>query len=314
VFLYREVIKVDPGRFEKFIRAKKSHYLPTVFSEEEVMQILGALKGVPKVIAALLYGAGLRLNECLSLRVNNIDFGRGQIMIRNGKGDKDRVVPLPKSLIAPLRFLIARIKVIHEQDLKNGFGSVYLPYALERKLRGADKRIEWQFVFAASKISRCPRTGVRRRHHLYETVMNHHLRKAVTILGLTKRATCHSFRHSFATHLIERGTDVRTVQELLGHKDIKTTMIYLHVATKRLANLTSPLDRIVGSGDLNPVPTGSVTNRINSSESTVVESQNGIPLKVTMSSIDQTSNSTTILSKGIFKKIVDKLMCMFYDP
>lgn len=241
-FLYRHVLKIEVGDFSGFKPARQPRRLPTVLSKDEVAALLGHLSGIHWMIAALLYGSGLRLNEALSLRIKDVDFGRHIITVRDGKGAKDRAVPLPGPVAEPLRHHIEDVKRMHAQDLAAGYGSVYLPHALERKYPRAAYEIGWQFVFPASKIGACPRTGELRRHHIHDSAVSKALKAARKAARITKHAGAHTLRHSFATHLLESGTDIRTIQELLGHADVSTTQIYTHVATKGAAGVTSPLE------------------------------------------------------------------------
>lgn len=244
MFLYREVLGKELGWVGEIERAKKPKRLPVVFAPVEAKAVLAHLEGVNWIMASLLYGAGLRLMECIRLRVKDIDFYYNQIVVRDGKGNKDRVTLLPESLNVPLQQHLEKAQVIYQKDLAEGFGSVYLPNALSKKYKNADKEWIWQYVFPASKISTDPRTGVKRRHHIHESVLQRAVKKAVRMSGVAKQGSCHTFRHSFATHLLEGGYDIRTVQELLGHKDVSTTMIYTHVLNRGGKGVQSPLDRI----------------------------------------------------------------------
>jgi integron integrase len=242
LFLYREVLKQPLDYPSDIQRARKPSRLPVVFTREEVRAVLLHLDGDKWLIASLLYGAGLRLLECLRLRVKDLDFGYKQITVRDGKGAKDRVTILPEALAQPLQRHLTRIKDIHQQDLKNGYGNVYLPFALEKKYPNARCEWAWQYAFPSWRLSVDPRSGIVRRHHLSETAVQKAVYAAIRKAGISKAGSCHTFRHSFATHLLESGYDIRTVQELLGHKDVSTTMIYTHVLNRGGKGVRSPLE------------------------------------------------------------------------
>lgn len=241
LFLYREVLHQEVGNIDA-VRARKPKRLPTVLTKPETLRVISAMSGVPQLAAKLLYGSGLRILECVRLRVKDLDFEQRAIVVRDGKGEKDRITMLPENVIASLQEHLARVKQIHVKDLAAGQGAVYLPYALERKYPNANREWAWQWVFPAKGLSVDPRTQVTRRHHLDESNIQRAVREAVRLTGLDKSITCHTFRHSFATHLLESGYDIRTVQELLGHADVKTTMIYTHVLNRGGLAVRSPLD------------------------------------------------------------------------
>jgi integron integrase len=242
IFLYQKVLNIDVAKIQNITRAKRHQKIPVVFSKNEIINILAGLDGVKWLIACILYGSGLRLMECLRLRVKDIDFDYLQIIVRDGKGHKDRISLLPEKLIGPLQKQLKIVKIWHEKDLQLGFGSVYLPNALERKYPNANNEFSWQYVFPSGKFSIDPRTGIKRRHHIDESVVQKAVKNAIKNANISKVGSCHTFRHSFATHLLENGNDIRTVQELLGHKDVSTTMIYTHVLQKGGLAVKSPLD------------------------------------------------------------------------
>ncbi|MGO8694110.1 MAG: integron integrase [Rectinemataceae bacterium] len=242
LFLYRQVIGVPVGELGQVIRAKKPIRLPVVMSRDEVRAVLAELEGDKRLAAKLLYGTGMRLMECLTLRVQDIDFGRNEILVRNGKGAKDRVTMLPETLKKPLREHLARVKVIHEADLSEGWGAVQMPDAVDRKYPNGATEWSWQYVFPQERRWINAQTGRQGRHHMDESLMQRAVHTAVLKAGIAKRASCHTFRHSFATHLIESGYDIRTVQELLGHSDVKTTMVYTHVLNRGPSGVRSPVD------------------------------------------------------------------------
>lgn len=241
-FLYSEVLHLQPGDFSEFVRASKPRRVPVVLSAEEVRGLLAAMEGTPRLMAQLLYGTGLRLMELLRLRVKDLDFDRNQIIVRGGKGDKDRVTVFPEKLKAGLRAHLERVRLRWEKDRAEGFGEVYLPPALAKKYPRAATEWSWQWVFPSRSRSRDPRSGRIRRHHVQETALQRAVNEAARLARMTKPASCHTLRHSFATHLLENGYDIRTVQELLGHKDVSTTQIYTHVMQKPGLGVRSPLD------------------------------------------------------------------------
>ncbi len=242
LFLYREVLHQELGQLGEVERAKRPERLPVVLTRAEVERLLAGMTGTFQLMAKLLYGTGLRLMECVRLRVKDVDFERNQVTVREGKGFKDRVTMLPESLKGPLAEHLKRVKLLHEQDLGGGYGEVYLPYALSEKYPTAGREWGWQYVFPAAGRSRDPRSGVVRRHHLNEQGLQRAVKDAVRLAGIIKPASCHSLRHSFATHLLEAGYDIRTVQELLGHKHVSTTQIYTHVMQKPGLGVISPVD------------------------------------------------------------------------
>ena len=244
LFLYREVLHKEIGYVNGVVRAKRPVRLPVVLTRQEVRSVLARLQGLEWIMAMLFYGAGLRLMECLRLRVKDIDFSLNEIRVRSGKGGKDRVSMLPSAVIGPLRHHLEQVKQLYEADLKSGSAGVPLPYALGRKYPNAAKDWAWYWIFPASKLYLDPRSGAKWRYHLHESVLQKAVKEAVQEAGMSKPATCHTFRHSFATHLLEDGYDIRTVQELLGHKDVSTTMVYTYVLNRGGRGVASPADRL----------------------------------------------------------------------
>lgn len=242
LFLYREVLGIPMGPPQGIQPAKRSHHVPTVLTPSEVTRVLRAMDGAPRLMASLLYGSGLRLTECCTLRVKDLDLERGEITIRAGKGGRDRRTMLPAALIPELRVHLAKAQRLHDRDLQSGYGTVALPDALERKFPAAAREFAWQWVFPAARRYVEPTTRIVRRHHVDPSLLQRAVTSAARALALNQRVTCHTFRHSFATHLMEAGYDIRTVQELLGHRDVSTTMIYTHVLNRGGLGVRSPLD------------------------------------------------------------------------
>jgi len=242
LFLYRHVLEIEIGDNINAVRAKKPKRLPTVMTKKETVKVINALSGVHQLMAKLLYGSGLRLMECARLPVKDMDLNRHQIFVREAKGNKDRVTMLPESVIAALKDHLLHVKQLFENDLKDGYGQVYLPNALERKYPNSNRQWIWQYVFPAKSLSVDPRSRMKRRHHIHENSLQKAVKKAAGLADISKSISCHTFRHSFATHLLEDGCDIRTVQELLGHKSLKTTMIYTHVLNTGVKAVRSPLD------------------------------------------------------------------------
>ena len=252
LFLYQQVLERKLDFMDNVQRVSRPAKLPVVFTPAEARAVLARLKGDYRLMAELLYGSGLRLMESVRLRVKNIDFGYNRITVRDGKGLRERVALLPRQIQQPLRAHLDRIKELHGQDLARGGGKVYLPFALKRKYPNAERDWIWQYVFPAVKPSLDPFSGVMRRHHVSEKNLQNAVKLAIRASGIKKAASCHTFRHSFATHLLEDGYDIRTVQELLGHKNVATTMLYTHVLNRPGLNIRSPLDRTASSRNLDP--------------------------------------------------------------
>lgn len=242
LFLYRNVLQIEIKLPPDLSNAARPKRLPAVLTREEALKVVSFMRGTPRLMAKIMYGAGLRVNECLRLRVKDIDFDNHTITVRGGKGDNDRITPLPDAIIPELKQTLQDVKAIHQKDLAEGYGETILPNALNEKYTSASKEWAWQFIFPASQRSADPLTGITCRHHLDETVPQKAIREAAKSAGINKPVTPHTFRHSFATHLLQAGYDIRTVQELLGHKDVKTTMIYTHVLQRGGLAVKSPLD------------------------------------------------------------------------
>jgi len=242
LFLYASVLERPLGELQEVVRARRPSRLPVVLSREEVQRLLHAMEGTLGLITRLLYGTGLRLMEGLRLRVKDVDFERGQITVREGKGDKDRIVMLPLALRDPLQAHLQRVRLLWESDRAAGLPGVWMPYALDRKYPEAGREWAWMWVFPGKRTSRDPRSGLERRHHAHETAVQRAVKQAARLAQIPKPVGCHTLRHSFATHLLERGTDLRSLQELLGHNSVETTQIYTHVMTRPGIGVVSPLD------------------------------------------------------------------------
>lgn len=243
VFLYKQFLKTEIEDLQ-YKRAKQAKKVPVIFSSHEVNKVIDNLEGDQKLMAKLMYGAGLRVSECLRLRVKDLDFGLSQIVVRQGKGNKDRRTILPESLLSALQEQVERVRLLHKQDFADGYGRVYMPYALDRKDKSAAMSLEWQFLFPAIARAEDPRDGIIKRHHRHNSYIQKAVKHAIKKAGILKHASCHTFRHSFATRLLERGYDIRTIQELLGHSDVATTEIYTHVLNKGAFGVISPIDAL----------------------------------------------------------------------
>jgi integron integrase len=244
VYLYRQVLKLDVGDLDYLRNVRTFKNIPSVLSKPEVIQLFSNMRGTTKVMTALLYGAGLRINECITLRVQDIDLSLKTITIRNGKGQKARVILIPQKLTKPLEKQLLRRKQLHVDDLHRGHGFVELPFALARKYKNAPTSFQWQYLFPSATVRRHKESGEHRRWYCSPRTLQRAIQKSVRVMDINKRVTAHTLRHSFATHLLESGTDIRTIQELMGHKDVRTTMIYTHVLKKDLRSVTSPLDQL----------------------------------------------------------------------
>lgn len=242
LFLYRQVLRMESPNIQGVERARRSRKLPVVFTKLEANAVIAQMSGGSRLIASLLYGSGLRIMEAVRLRVKDIDFSRNEVTVRDGKGEEDRMTMLPLALKDRLTQQVVAARKIHDADLKRGYGAVHLPYALERKYKNAATSFVWQYVFPAANLSIDPKSGKVGRHHVAEQNVQRAVKEALRAAGIRKNGSCHSFRHSFATHLLEAGYDIRTVQELLGHKDVRTTMIYTHVLNQGGKGVRSPLD------------------------------------------------------------------------
>ena len=242
LFLYKHVLQKDIGDAKSYVIAKRSKKIPTVFSQDETKRVIAQLEGRNALVVKLLYGTGMRISECLQLRIKDVDFDQNLIVVRDGKGEQDRVTMLPESLRDLIKYQIDRVVYLHELDQKKDVPGAFIPYSIEKKYPNAGKELGWYFLFPGKSLSKDPVSGIMRRHHVHESNIQRSVKKAIRHAGIHKQAGCHTFRHSFATHLLENGYDIRSVQELLGHKDVRTTMIYTHVMQKGPLAIKSPLD------------------------------------------------------------------------
>jgi integron integrase len=313
VFLYKHVLKRDVGDLSGVVRAKRPIREPTVMSGNEVERFMTHLSGTHRLMALLMYGAGMRIIEVIRLRVKDIDFDLQCITVRDGKGQKDRQVPLPLKTADALKTQIARVKDIHDQDLSDGFGTVYLPYALERKYPNTNKAFHWQYLFPSPTLSVDPRSGRRQRHHVYESVLQEAIRRASREAGIRKDIHAHTLRHSFATHLLASGSDIRTVQELLGHNDVKTTMIYTHVLKAGACAVRSPSDRLSDAAtSFTPSPACLPSERpILAAQHTPLASAAAAPLDAKPSPVDQTSAQRR---ESWFSRLLARFLVRFHRP
>lgn len=246
VFLYKKILKEPLEEEINATRATKKTNVPVVMTREETQKVLSLVNGVAQIASKLMYGSGLRISEAVRLRVQDIDYKMKTLIVRSGKGNKDRITTFPASIIPFLQEHLKKVKMIHDNDLSQGYGAVYLPHALSRKYLKANKEWKWQYVFPARNLSTDPRSGIIRRHHIDPSVINRAIKRAVQTAGLNKKISAHTLRHSFATHLLQRGTDIRTIQALLGHNDVATTMIYTHILNQGGHGVLSPLDDLGG--------------------------------------------------------------------
>lgn len=244
IFLYKQVLEKTLPEFQHIQWAKKPKKLPVVLTKAEVKRIFIHLEGIPLMVSTLLYGSGLRISEAIRIRVKDVDFGYSQLLVRNGKGWKDRITILPSIAVSMLQKQIKKVQLLHDKDTQRGYGEVLLPKALARKYPNAATKLGWQYLFPSRKIAKDPRSDLQHRYHVSDTYIQRAVRRAVKKTSISKHASCHTFRHSFATHLLEEGYDIRTVQELLGHKNVKTTMIYTHVLNKGGKGVKSPVDKL----------------------------------------------------------------------